>query len=51
MTYGKDKRLYVFPNWAVGVGWLISIIPLFFIPGFIVFNLIKFKRQNKVNGS
>ncbi|KAH7701167.1 SNF-5 protein [Aphelenchoides avenae] len=47
MSYGKDKRLYVYPTWAIGVGWLITCIPLLALPVFAVYNYVKFKRQGK----
>ncbi|KAH7718391.1 SNF-5 protein [Aphelenchoides avenae] len=47
MSYGKDKRLYVYPTWAIGVGWLITCIPLLALPVFAVYNYVKLKRQGK----
>ncbi|KAL3097507.1 hypothetical protein niasHS_003955 [Heterodera schachtii] len=47
LTYGKKKRLYDFPNWAIGVGWLISSLPLLLLPLFVLFNLWKFARKGK----
>lgn len=48
MTYGKDKRIYYFPDWAILVGWVISTIPLFLLPALIVYNLVKFRIQGRV---
>uniref|UniRef100_A0A915D528 Uncharacterized protein n=1 Tax=Ditylenchus dipsaci TaxID=166011 RepID=A0A915D528_9BILA len=47
MTYGKDKRLYTYPDWAILVGWVISLVPLFMLPGLVVYNLAKFKKQGR----
>nr|CAD2193292.1 unnamed protein product [Meloidogyne enterolobii] len=46
-TYGKDKRLYIFPEWAIVFGWILSMISLIFIPSLIIINLIKFRRKGK----
>uniref|UniRef100_A0AC35F223 Uncharacterized protein n=1 Tax=Panagrolaimus sp. PS1159 TaxID=55785 RepID=A0AC35F223_9BILA len=45
MTYGKGTRIYIYPNWSIGLGWLLSIIPLLFIPGFIIYNIKKFNKK------
>ncbi|KAL7076769.1 hypothetical protein ACQ4LE_003942, partial [Meloidogyne hapla] len=47
LTYGKGKRLYEYPNWAIGLGWLISIIPILLLPIMAIYNLLKFKRKGK----
>lgn len=49
MTYGKGARLYTFPNWSTALGWILSIIPLFFIPAFILYNLRKFYAKGMVS--
>ncbi|KAF7638798.1 hypothetical protein Mgra_00001881 [Meloidogyne graminicola] len=46
-TYGKEKRLYIFPEWAIIFGWILSLISLIFIPLLIIINLIKFKKKGK----
>ena len=38
-TYGD----YVFPNWAVGLGWLIALLSVIPIPAFAVIEMIKAK--------
>ena len=48
MTYGKGLRVYVYPDWSIALGWLLSLIPFIFIPGFIVYNLRKFRQKNLV---
>ncbi|CAK5093508.1 unnamed protein product [Meloidogyne enterolobii] len=50
LTYGKDKRLYEYPGWAIGLGWLISIIPILLLPIMAVYNLLKFRQKRKVQG-
>uniref|UniRef100_A0AC34Q1A2 Uncharacterized protein n=1 Tax=Panagrolaimus sp. JU765 TaxID=591449 RepID=A0AC34Q1A2_9BILA len=47
MTYGKGARLYTFPNWSTAFGWMLSVIPLFFLPGFVFYNLRKFKQKGQ----
>lgn len=49
MTYGKGARLYTFPNWSTAFGWILSVTPLFFLPGFVFYNLRKFKQKGQVN--
>lgn len=49
MTYGKGTRIYIYPNWSIGLGWLLSIIPLLFIPGFIIYNIKKFNKKGLVS--
>jgi hypothetical protein len=48
LTYGKGKRLYVYPGWAIYLGWLISLVPVVLLPTFVVYNLLKFRSQGKV---
>uniref|UniRef100_A0A915M4C9 Uncharacterized protein n=1 Tax=Meloidogyne javanica TaxID=6303 RepID=A0A915M4C9_MELJA len=48
LTYGKDKRLYEYPGWAIGLGWLISIIPISLLPIMAVYNLLKFRQKRKL---
>jgi len=47
MTYSKDKRLYTFPDWAIAVGWVISLVPLITLPLLVFYNLVKFRRQGR----
>ncbi|KAL3113099.1 hypothetical protein niasHT_010862 [Heterodera trifolii] len=47
VTYGRDKRLYVFPAWSIVFGWFLSLISWIFLPGLIVANIVKFMRQGK----
>lgn len=47
MTYGKDKRLYTFPDWAIAVGWVISLVPLITLPLLVFYNLVKFRQQGR----
>jgi hypothetical protein len=47
-SYGKGKRLYVFPGWAIAFGWLLSMLPLLFLPGLVLANVVKFRRKGKV---
>lgn len=49
MTYGKGARLYTFPDWSTAFGWMLSVIPLFFLPGFVFYNLRKFKQKGQVS--
>jgi hypothetical protein len=48
LSYGKGKRLYSYPDWAIGLGWFISLVPVFFLPAFVLYNIWKFKQQGKV---
>uniref|UniRef100_A0A914I3U4 Uncharacterized protein n=1 Tax=Globodera rostochiensis TaxID=31243 RepID=A0A914I3U4_GLORO len=47
LTYGKEKRLYTFPAWANGIGWMISCLPLLLLPLLVLYNLWKFARKGK----
>ncbi|KAF7639037.1 hypothetical protein Mgra_00001564 [Meloidogyne graminicola] len=47
LTYGKGKRLYEYPTWAIALGWLISFIPILLLPLMIIYNLWKFKNKGK----
>ncbi|XP_064614744.1 sodium- and chloride-dependent taurine transporter-like isoform X2 [Liolophura sinensis] len=40
MTYKRKSGVYYFPDWARGVGWLMSGIPLLFIPGVAIWRLM-----------
>lgn len=48
LTYGRGKRLYTYPGWAILLGWFISLVSLLFLPIFVVYNIWKFKQQGKV---
>ena len=48
LTYGKDKRLYEYPKWALGIGWLISCIPLILLPLMVLYNYWKFQQKGLV---
>jgi hypothetical protein len=39
--------LYIYPGWATAFGWLISMVPVFFLPAFVFYNIKKFRRQGK----
>uniref|UniRef100_A0A183C9Y5 Transporter n=1 Tax=Globodera pallida TaxID=36090 RepID=A0A183C9Y5_GLOPA len=47
VTYGRDKRLYVFPAWSIVFGWFLSLVSWLFLPGLLLANAIKFMRQGK----
>ena len=48
LTYGKDKRLYEYQKWALGIGWLISCIPLILLPLMVLYNYWKFQQKGLV---
>uniref|UniRef100_A0AC35G1G4 Uncharacterized protein n=1 Tax=Panagrolaimus sp. PS1159 TaxID=55785 RepID=A0AC35G1G4_9BILA len=45
MTYGKGTRIYVYPNWSIAFGWMLSLIPFIFPPAFVIYNLRKFHQK------
>lgn len=48
LTYGKGKRIYHYPSAAIVLGWLISFVPVVFLPAFVFYNIWKFNKQKKV---
>ncbi|KAI6208220.1 Snf-9 [Aphelenchoides besseyi] len=48
LTYGKGNRLYVLPHWCIGMGWTITIVPLFAFPVFAAYNWIKFRNRGVI---
>ncbi|CAD5211790.1 unnamed protein product [Bursaphelenchus xylophilus] len=47
LYYGKGKRLYEYPNWAIMFGWTLSLLPLMSLPAFVLYNLHKFSKQGR----
>ncbi|KAI6229062.1 Snf-9 [Aphelenchoides fujianensis] len=45
LTYGKGGRLFVLPHWCIGFGWIVTIIPLFALPIFALYNWNKFRNR------
>ncbi|CAD5211986.1 unnamed protein product [Bursaphelenchus xylophilus] len=47
ISIGKGTRKYVLPDWCTALGWCISVIPLFCLPGFALINFLVFRKQGK----
>ena len=41
--------LYVYPQWAVGVGWATAALSAIFIPIVAIYNALKFRSSGKVS--
>ncbi|KAI1722524.1 sodium:neurotransmitter symporter family domain-containing protein [Ditylenchus destructor] len=46
LTYGKGNRLYVLPRWSIAFGWVISLLPLLWMPGLVIYRAIIYKRAD-----
>ncbi|CAK9297661.1 unnamed protein product [Gordionus sp. m RMFG-2023] len=43
LSYGD---FYIFPPWAISLGWCMAIFPVSFIPGLLIYNCITFIYKN-----
>uniref|UniRef100_A0A7E4VEG9 Transporter n=1 Tax=Panagrellus redivivus TaxID=6233 RepID=A0A7E4VEG9_PANRE len=44
-TYGKGIRTYTYPDWSIGLGWFLSVIPLLCLPIMVAYNIRKFSAK------
>lgn len=33
--------MYIYPIWAVAIGWIMALTPMFLIPGYFIWYLLK----------
>ena len=48
LTYERPGGVYVYPGWAVGLGWSLAGISIALVPIMTLYNGYKFIRSGKV---
>ncbi len=48
LDYKRPSGVYVFPRWAIAVGWTIAVIPLIWLPIYAIYQAVRITRRGQV---
>ena len=48
LTYKRPSGVYVYPGWAIAVGWMLAVASIICVPIMSVYKILQYRWSGKV---